>query len=367
MKKVFFKAGVSALCVFSAFSFVSCSDDEGNNSVSNPDLPSTSSGAYILTQGQFSSKLEGSLNFVSYADNKIETDLFQRANHRSLGDTPQCGVAYGSKIYIGVSFSSTIEILDKKDYTSLKQIRLTQSETGTQPRSMVARNGYVYISMWDGYVARLDTLTLEIDKRVQVGANPEGIAIFNGLLFVPNSDGLNPNGPGNTASIIDLASFSKIKDIEVPVNPDSFAKADGKLYMLARGNYYDIDAAVYEINPDAADPQSLAKEVKKATMMASDGKKLYLINAPWMKPIEYFIYNPTDKSVKEWSASEVDSPNQIGVDPLSGKIFITSYVMDGGMAGYSLPTYAAEYDTNLQFIKKYNIGVGQSAIFFNLK
>lgn len=367
MKKFYSKVALAALCSLSAFTFSSCSDDDGDKPAFNPDVPTSSSGVYFLTQGQYTSQLEGSLNFVSYADNKVENDLFQRANGRSLGNTPQCGLVYGSKMYLGVCFSNTIEILDKKDYSSIKQIRLSSTETGTQPRSMVTRNGYVYISMWDGYVARLDTLDLTIDKRVQVGANPEGIAIYNGRIFVPNSDGMNPNGPGNTASIIDLASFTKIKDIEVPVNPDSFVEAEGKLYMLARGNYYDIDAAVYEINAEATDPSDIAKEVMPATMMASDGKKLYLINAPWQKPIEYFVYNPQDDTFRVWEAPEVYSPNQIGVDPISGKIFITSYVQDGAYAGYSLPTYAAEYTPDLHFVKKYNLGVGQSAIFFDVK
>ena len=45
--------------------------------------------------------------------------------------------------------------------------------------------------MYDGYLARLDTLTMTIDKSVAVGANPDQIALHYDKIYVPVSEGMN--------------------------------------------------------------------------------------------------------------------------------------------------------------------------------
>ena len=105
--------------------------------------------------------------------------------------------------------SHTIEIVDRSSYRSLKQIRLDDVEfKGKSPRSMVANDGFVYISMFEGYVAKLDTLSAAITAEVKVGPNPEVICLHKGNLYVPNSDGNNYMvGYGKTASVINVDSF----------------------------------------------------------------------------------------------------------------------------------------------------------------
>lgn len=105
MRKNFIYLGMIAMI---SASLTGCSD-EPNDKNPIPDLPTTSNGAYILNQGNYESKIEGSLNFINYSVSKISRDLFRTYNKRSLGDTPQCGIAYGSKLYLGVYGSNTIE------------------------------------------------------------------------------------------------------------------------------------------------------------------------------------------------------------------------------------------------------------------
>ena len=119
----------------------------------------------------------------------------------------------------------SVEIINRSDYKSLKQIQLGADKTGfagTQPRSMAAIDGKVYISMYDGYVCKLDTLTMKIEASVKVGPNPEQICIYRNRLYVPNSDGMDYPNYGKTATEIDLNNFTVSRTFEVGLNPNKF-------------------------------------------------------------------------------------------------------------------------------------------------
>lgn len=352
----------------------SCEKEETQKGpVYRPDFPTESFGAYLLFQGQYYNNVEGVLDYLSYSDNSLHTNLFTNANHRSLGDTPQCGLVYGSHIFLGVCFSNTIEVLDKSDLTSIKQFNL-DSSTGTQPRAMVAKGGKVYISMYDGYVARLDTLTMTIDAKVAVGPNPEKLAIYRDALYVPNSDGMN-SVFGTTASVIDLSSFTVTRTLEVPMNPNQFITVKDHLYLLSMGNYgmipgqeY-IPSEVYEITPDSPDASgNYYHYIAPATMIAASESQLYILDAPFSAlNVNFSSYNPDSKELSPLTAEELVYPSGIGVDPITGNIIITSYVMDGAWPGYSIPGIILLYDNSCRLIKKFNGDIGPAHIFFDTK
>lgn len=352
-----------ALAAMMAGCLASCSDDDSPE-IPDPDFPKNSNGVFILNQGSYYSNIEGMLSLIDYGKGEIFNNIFSKTNNRSLGNTPQCAVAYGSRIYIGVYGSQTIEVIDRNTYKSLQQIKLENSSEGKSPRSMVAHGGKVYVSMYEGYLARLDTLTLNIDASVKVGPNPENIAIYKDRIYVPNSDGMNYlEGYGTTASIVSMNPFQVENTITVPLNPTEFFTNGQKLFLKAMGNYGDVDAAVYEIKDDYS-----YSEIGKATISTVNGNTVYLINAPYnSKEITYSKYDITSQKTTSINISNIDSPSGLGVDPQSGYIFISSYPMDNGYASYSLPGYVCEFDANGNFKKKYPIGAGTAFIFFNMK
>lgn len=367
MKKTFVYGFIAA--AFS-ISLISCSDSK-DEPESPTILPVTTNGAYVLNQGQLDKGVEGDLSFIDYSANTVEGSLFQKVNKRSLGNTPQCGIRYGSKIYLGIYESSTIEVINADTYESIKQIKLSAEQTGSKPRAMVKEKGKIYITMFDGYVARLDTLSLEIDGRVQVGPNPETPAILNNRLYVPNSDGMNwAVGYGTTASIIDLNSFSVTATVTVPLNPDTFISVKNKLYLLAKGDYYSVDSAIYEIDPNIdtlqkTNPEEGFKLITKATIIGAGSDNFGFINAPFDKPErEYGIYDVATGKITTWGATEVAYPNAISIDPTDGRILVGSYVMDGPYPSYVAPGYVAVYDSALTYLNKFNVGSGPSFIFF---
>ncbi len=358
MKK-FSKLMLLAAC---SMAFTACGDDDEPN-LPNPDVPSVAEGAFILNQGNYGKQIEGSLTLIDYSSSSASQNLFQQANHRSLGATPQGAVVYGGKIYLGIYGSNVIEIVDRNTYKSVKQISLADAE-GQSPRALVAKDGKVYISMFNGYVSRLDTLSLTIDKSVKVGPNPEIMAIRGDYLYVPNSDGLNYPNYGTTASKVNLKSFAVEKTFTVGLNPAEFLSNGSDLFLLCKGNYGDTPSKIYRV-----DDSDNSTEVAEATLVAIKDNNLYYINAPYKAPeIIYATYDIRSGSKTNMLADGgVDNPAGLGVDPVNGNIVVTSYTMDNGSASYTTDGYAKVYNSAGTFLKRYEVGVGPVAVFFNYK
>lgn len=361
-----FRKWANAMLTVAAVASLTACDDEKDGP--DPENPTVSQGMYVLNNGNMGKRIEGDLTYYDYATGKASQDMFQNANKRSLGDTPQCAVIYGSKMYIGVYKSNVIDVIDRTTLKSIKQIKL-EGQNACSPRSMVAKDGKIYISMYTGYVSRLDTLSCEIDASVKVGPNPEIIAIHNGKIYVPNSDGQswNTTGYGTTATEIDIASFKATKTFDVPLNPCEFHSVGSELYVLCKGNYGDVKSTLYKVGSDYS-----CTEVCKATNIASDKSKVYVIDAPWgtvEENVVYKIYDSASGKMSDMLKDKKDvvySPCGVRVDPITGDIFITSYVMDGGKVGTYLPGYCKIYDRNGVYKSRFETGVGPTFLFPSL-
>lgn len=78
--------------------------------------------AYVLNEGNWGAN-EASLSRINLTTGAITNNVFSATNGRALGDVAQDMVLYGSKAYVTVSFSNTVEIIKKSDNTAT-QIRL---------------------------------------------------------------------------------------------------------------------------------------------------------------------------------------------------------------------------------------------------
>lgn len=187
-------------------------------------------------------------------------------------------IVYGDKMYIAVYGESTIEVTDLKA-KSIKQVK-----TEGQPRYMVSEGGKVYISYYNGYVARLDTASLEVEAKVKVGRNPEQLAVSSNKLFVSNSGGMDYStevGYDKTVSVVDLSTFTEIKKLDVVLNPTRIqADEQGNVYVVSMGNYADIPNTIQKINTETYEVTSLTN-CPNATEMAYEDGKLFLFYAQW--------------------------------------------------------------------------------------
>ncbi len=351
------------LILASSLAFCSCEKNEPTN---DPDNPTESTGAYVVCQGNVYNKIPGMLATLDYKNGTSTLNAFSKANGRTLGDTPQCIVSYGSKLYIGTYMSNTIEIVDRATLKSEKQIRLGETGIeGTQPRSMVAHGGKVYIAMYDGYVASLDTVSGNITQSVKVGPNPEKIALHNGKLYVPNSDGMSYPVLGKTYSVIDLNSFKVTGTYECPENPDSFYSVSNRLFLLCRGNYSDVSSAMYEITEGGE-----AKKISDATIAAASSETIYMVNDPFYGSgiAVYLKYEVKSGEVTEWKIEQPEYAQSLDVDPVTGDILISSLVRDGEYPSFDAPGYVVRYDgKTYRRMQRFDVGSGPTAIAFNTK
>ena len=223
------------------FMFVACSEDDNNPPVSG----GMSGGVYyVLNSGDWKSN-NSSITRYDASTGAVTQGYFEYVNGRKLGNTANDMIVYGGKMYIAVAGEGTIEVagLDAKF--------IEQIECGAQPRYIAAHGGYVYVTYFDGYVAKLDTASLQVVDKVKVGRNPEQLAVCGGKLYVANSGGMDYNtvlGYDNTVSVVDLASFAEVDKLEVVVNPANVVSDGEGVYVASYGNYADVPSTLQYIS-----------------------------------------------------------------------------------------------------------------------
>ena len=102
--------------------FMACDDMEDKPFTSGIIGDPTETGTaelYVLCEGLFNQN-NSSLARFSFGNQQMVRDYFKAVNHRGLGDTANDMAIYGSKVYVVVNISSTVEVIDFRTGTSLK-------------------------------------------------------------------------------------------------------------------------------------------------------------------------------------------------------------------------------------------------------
>jgi len=233
--------------LFLAVLAVSCTD-EPDGKPDNHDTLVRSAGVYVMNEGLFNGN-NASLTRFAFSDSATTADVFLQANSRGLGDTGSDLAIYGSKMYAVVNMSGQVEVMDARTCQSIKQIPLFDGDLPRQPRKIAFYGSKAFVCNFDGTVAVIDTTSLNIEKYITVGQNPDGITVAGGKIWVSNSGGLNFPDYNNTLSIIDPVTLTEERQVEVGTNPfvmlpDSY----GDLYLIARGNYGDLKSRLQIID-----------------------------------------------------------------------------------------------------------------------
>lgn len=300
-------------------------------------------GVYFMNSGKWQSN-NATLDYYDPNTKELKTKVFASVNGRGLGDTANDIMVYGSKMYIAVSESNTIEITDITA-KSLKTIAPKDDSGQPQsPRYLAAYEGKVYVTLFDGHLAEIDTTSMEITKKTKVGPNPYQVREVGGKLYVANSGGYN-SVKDSTLSVVDPVSFTEEKKIVVGLNPMYMnADSDGELYVVCGGNFADVKASLRRVDLKAETSTSLYTNDNIMMGMAAD--KLYVIqsenDANWL-PINTQFVSYDAKSDTETSknfitdGTVVDGAYSLSVNPATGDIYIgtSDYVSTGDMFIFS--------------------------------
>lgn len=309
------------LALGAALSLTACSDDD-NYVQPIPPQP-TEAGAYVLNQGSFN-LVDGTLGYLNLTAGTMSTDdLFAAANEgRSMGDTPQDLVVYGSHIYLAVYGSNVVWVLDRTTRA------IEQMITTEQPRDLIAADGNVYVSNYNGYVSRIDTAQLAVDARCPVGVYPEQMAVRDGYLYVVNSFGLTSDPQGSKVSKISLANFEMEEQIEVGLNPTKIiADSRGNLFVIQPGDY---TGATLIKKIDSTDQVTTFAE---GNLIATYGDALYVATTTYNPDYTIASNNVTSYDVLTGDTLATHvldiptacNPQCFTVDPSDGSFFVAGY------------------------------------------
>lgn len=328
-------------------------------------------GVYVLSEGLFNLN-NSTLSWIDFSTGLPDSwnaptgnsyDCFEKVNGRRLGDTANDILLYGSRLYIAVNVSSTIEILDAATGRSLSRIPMNNHGKSSEPRYMTANGHYVYVCSFDGTVTRIDTLTMKADATVTVGRNPDGICCTAGKLYVSNSGGLDFDNPDSTVSVIDLATFSEIKRIGVRQNPGSIYADGNRVYVVSRG-IYDYDKNDYDSRLHCIDTENdqviETYDIPVLKMDLHDGKAwFYGYGSGGTIQVLDLASGQIIDSDFITDGTLIERPYGIKVEPTSHKVYVcdaADYVTPGSL-------YCFAPDGHLLYRIR-NIGINPNTVVF---
>ena len=323
---------------------VSCREDyiiyEPEIEETEPDPQPNILGFYLLNEGDMGSN-KASLDYYDY-DGTYFRDIFAFANPsvpKEMGDVGNDLKIYGSRLYAVINCSNKIDVMDKWTAKKLGQINIPNC------RYIRFHEGYAYVTSYAGpvqinpnyeqlgYVAKIDTATLQEVARCIVGMQPDELEILDGKIYVANSGGYMSPNYENTVSVIDIATFAETERIEVAVNLHRLrADSHGKLWVSSRGDYYGASSRLYWIDTQS---NRLGGSVDvAASNFHLDGDSLYLYSTEFnyesmTEEVTYGIVDVVKKElvtrnfITDGTELSIKTPYGIIVNPLTKDIYVT--------------------------------------------
>ncbi len=296
-------------------------------------------GFYLVNEGNMNMN-KASLDYMDFSTGVYRRNIYNQTNPaqiNGLGDVANDVGIYGSKLYVVVNISNKVEVMDAKSGKRIQQINVTN------PRYITFKDGKAYVSAYlgqvgvpdapNGVVIQIDTNSLKEERRIEVGRQPEEMAIVGQKLYVANSGGYSPKDYDTRVSVIDLNSFSLVKNIEVAINLHR-VKADkyGDIYVTSRGNYLNIHSKIFVI--DTKTDLVKTRFDIGASNLVIDEDIAYFYGSEWSNStgrftLSYGMIDVKDekilnkKFINDGTEANITVPYGITVDKYSKEVFVT--------------------------------------------
>jgi hypothetical protein len=330
---------------------ISCSDNDNHESQQVRVLQNN--GVFVVSSGYSESFAKGCITYYDYTTKAPSTLDSLMTVAGSFDENRNCdAVVYGSKLYVVVSSENMVYVRDVKSgqlLVSLSTIALMGEGSGLGPRRVTAALGNIYVSTQSGYIAAIDTANYQLAKTYKAGSMPEGITIAGTKLYVTNSDGGRQRSP--SISVIDLNTGSSSTIIHENIRyPQDIAVIGDAIYYLDLGtmdqeNSWQLDNGVYCIQGDSVVKVVDATGMAVGNVTDKNGTSvcIYTYNKPLgVGYADYWTYNVKTRGTTYFTSVEDADPSAIGVDPITGDVFIAfSWMKKIGWA-----TYVPDYTRN---------------------
>ncbi len=311
-------------------------------------------GFYLLNEGNMGSN-KSTLDFYDFDSGTYSRNIYAEVNPdvpKELGDVGNDLQVYGSKLYAVINVSNKVEVMDAQTATRIGQIEIPNC------RYIQFEGKYAYVTSYAGpveinpdytqrgFVAKVDTATLQVVDECLVGFQPDELAIVNGKIYVANSGGYMGAGSSDnyerTVSVIDLESFTEEKRIDVAANLHR-VRADqrGDLWVSSRGDYKELPSRLFFIDSEKQTVTDTLDIPVSSCYLSGDS--LYVCSVSWSyithsNEITYAIVNTKTREVvtrnfiTDGTDEEIEIPYGLMVHPVSGDIFLAdagNYVTPG--------------------------------------
>lgn len=199
-------------------------------------------------------------------DHVVSNQWFRDVNGYKLGDTPNDIIQVNDNlIAIAVNWSNIVQFIRPDG------VAVGATEDVPNNRKLASDGRYVYVTSYGhevgidgdfrtfekGYVAKIDATTLNVVDACEVGYEPEGIALYDGHLFIANSGGYafeENHEYETTVSVVDAATMTPVRTVDTgQINLYGNLSQSGKyLCINSPGDYYDVMAATIIFDCEAA-------------------------------------------------------------------------------------------------------------------
>lgn len=206
----------------------------------------------VLNEGNWQSD-NGKVTY--FEDGRIVSNQwFRDVNGYKIGDTPNDIIQIRPNlIAISVNWSNIIQFIDATG----KAVGATEDIPNN--RCLATDGKYLYVSTFGhecgtvngivtfekGFVAKIDATTLKVISATEVGWEPQGIAYYDGKLFVANTGGYSfdePHDYEQTISVLDAATMNVERTIDTQlINLCGDLSLNGQYICVSSpGDYYDV-------------------------------------------------------------------------------------------------------------------------------
>ncbi len=288
-----------------------CSKEEPTE----PTVPETAAKAYILNG------LSETVSIYSLEDDSVYLHVFE------TGNTPNFILFSGDLGYIvnsGFTGDPSITVFDPENNEVVATFSLP---AGSNPWAAATMDGKLYVTlMLMDMVYVLDINTGEVIDSIATKRRPEGIVSDSSYIYVACT-GINPDwtyGPGWLLKI-DPANNIVCDSLQIGVNLQALCfDRDGRLHVLATGDYSNTFGRIYLIDPDGLTLlDSLDIGGSPGFIVITENDIAYLTD--WSYGL--LSYNASDLT----PIRTADNPIDVGIGAMGldydsdGRIYVTIY------------------------------------------
>lgn len=320
----------------------------------NPEIIKGYKGFYLLNEGNMGTN-KATLDYYDFSTGVYTRNIYAERNPlvpKEMGDVGNDIGIYNDKLWAVINVSNKIEVMDAETAVRVGQIEIPNC------RFIKFHQGYAYVTSYAGpvvidpdyeqlgFVAKINTVTLEVVDRCLVGFQPDELEIVDNKIYVANSGGYmgagDTEGYERTVSVIDIATFKEEKRIDVAYNLERI-KADsrGDLWVSSRGDYKGLPARLFFLDREKGIvtdtiPIAVSNYWIDDDLLYVYGTEFSYITNSW--DISYSIVETRAreiidrKIITDGTDEEIEKPYGIMVHPETKDVFITdagNYVTPG--------------------------------------